>query len=92
MSAVELRPACPDDQRALVRLAELDSARVPAGRLLVAESGGTLRAALSLDTGEVIADPFEPTAHLVAMLRAHAAHPSERRGRWTRQRQPQPAT
>ena len=92
IDAVELRPACPADRPAMARLAQLDSARVPTGRLLVAESGGALRAALSIDTGGVIADPFVPSAHLVAALRAHADHSSEGRRAWTRPSQPMPAT
>ncbi len=92
IDAIGLRPACPADRAALTRLAELDSARVPPGRVLVAESGGTLRAALSIDTGEAIADPFVPTAHLVAALRAHAASSPEGRRWWTRPSEPMPAT
>jgi hypothetical protein len=93
IDAVGLRPASPADRAALNRLAELDCAtRVPPGRVLVAESGGTLRAALSIDTGEAIADPFVPTTHLVAALRAHAASSPEGRRWWTRPSQPMPAT
>ena len=39
-------------------LAELDSAVAPTGPALVAEIDGRLRAALPLDGGEPIADPF----------------------------------
>ena len=84
ISPVELRPACPADAPAVRRLAERDSARVPRGRLLVAESGGELLAALSLDTGAAIADPFQPTAHVLEALRAHSI--GERRTRWSRRR------
>jgi hypothetical protein len=93
--AVSLRPARPADTAALGRLAGRDSAAIPRGRLLVADAGGELVAALSLDTGAAIADPFAPTAHLVAALRAHAgALPSESSTRWkpTRSPDPQPAT
>jgi hypothetical protein len=77
-TTIEIRPARPGDEEALARLAQLDSAPVPAGPLLLASERGELRAALSLATGVAIADPFAPTARLVAMLRAHAA-PAERR-------------
>jgi hypothetical protein len=70
---LELRPATCADAPALERLAQLDSAGVPRGSLLVAERGGRLHAALSLETGEAIADPFVPSAHIVDALRAHAA-------------------
>ena len=46
----------------LERLAALDSRRVPSGELFVAEVDGRLLAATSIDTGAVIADPFEHTA------------------------------
>jgi hypothetical protein len=90
-----LRMGKAGDAAALQGLAERDSRRPPDGPVLVAESGGKLLAALALRSGETIADPFEPTAHLVAALRAHAAAgQSERREPWRRERpcaQPQPA-
>ncbi|HSO97369.1 MAG TPA: hypothetical protein VLP43_00320 [Solirubrobacteraceae bacterium] len=71
---ITIRAAYGDDSVALRRLAILDSAvQAPAGPLLVAEVEGELHAALSLQTGAVIADPFRPTASLVALLREHAA-------------------
>ncbi len=70
---ITIRLAARDDQLALARLAALDSAdRVPAGPLLLAEVAGELRAALSLEDGAAIADPFYPTAHIVELLRGHA--------------------
>ncbi len=69
-----IRPAYGDDARALIRLAALDSAVVgPPQPLLVAEVEGELKAALSLRDHSSIADPFYPSAPLVALLRAHAA-------------------
>ena len=62
------------DHEALVRLAQRDSAEVPAGSVLAAVApGGALLAAVSLETRELIADPFLPTKHAVAMLRSRAA-------------------
>ncbi len=72
-SILTLRPAVPEDAAAIARLAELDSAKVPSGALLVAVVDGTPLAAVSLETGVVIADPFRPTADLVALLRERAA-------------------
>lgn len=69
---ITIRLASPDDQLALWRLGELDSASVPAGRLLLAEVDGELRAALSLQDGTAIADPFHPTLHILELLRMHA--------------------
>jgi hypothetical protein len=74
---VTLRHANAADADDLVRLAALDSSRVPSGELLVAEIDGTLVAALSVDTGAAIADPFEHTAAIVDALRLRARH-SER--------------
>jgi hypothetical protein len=69
---VTLRFGFPDDAEALARLAALDSAPVPGAPFLLAEVGGELRAALSLADGAAIADPFHPTAPLVALLRTRA--------------------
>ncbi|HXD65473.1 MAG TPA: hypothetical protein VNV17_12695 [Solirubrobacteraceae bacterium] len=73
LSQITIRPGDAADQLALRRLAALDSAPVPAQPLLVAELDGELSAALSLHDGTSIADPFRPTAQIVALLRAHAA-------------------
>jgi hypothetical protein len=70
MNTVTVRPYLPLDRRPLERLAALDDRRVPAQPVVLAEADGRLLAALSKRTGEAVADPFEPTAHLVTMLRA----------------------
>jgi hypothetical protein len=72
-SSITIRVAGPQDGPALVRLAERDTAELPAGRMLVAFSGEELRAAIAIGSGEVISDPFHPTAQLVGLLRARAA-------------------
>ena len=82
-SSVLIRAARSSDGDSLARLAELDSAEVPAGALLVAESDGRLVAAIASSTGESIADPFLPTADVVALLELRAAGaraPRSRRG------------
>jgi hypothetical protein len=67
---VTIRPAYPDDERALARLAALDSQRLPAaGPFLLAEIDGVLRAAIATTTGRTFSDPFVPTAELVELLR-----------------------
>ncbi len=64
-----IRMAVPADFAALDRLAQLDSARRPERvPMLVAEVGGELRAALALDAGSVIADPFRRTTEHVGLL------------------------
>jgi len=70
---VAIRAARGSDHLALARLAQLDSKRPLTGEVLVAERDGELAAAFSLTTGAHAADPFRPTAELVALLRLHAA-------------------
>jgi hypothetical protein len=60
------------DWPALSRVAELDSASLPAPPLLVGERDGRLIAALSLSNGAVVANPFLPTADVVALLELRA--------------------
>ena len=81
---ITIRPARPADGPGLAKLAELDSAAVPPLPILVAEATGQVRAAVSLEDGAVIADPFDHTAGLVQLLHARAAqlrgrHPVRRR-------------
>ncbi|MEA2307554.1 MAG: hypothetical protein QOH43_4834 [Solirubrobacteraceae bacterium] len=63
-----IRQATADDADALVRLAALDSRPVPAGNVLLAIVDGDPVAAVELETGAVVADPFTPTADLVELL------------------------
>jgi hypothetical protein len=62
----------PDDIRSRLELAELDSGRLPHGTLVVARAGGRIRAAIGVDSGSVIADPFALTAELEELLRLRA--------------------
>ena len=70
---VVLRRARPDDTWALKGLADLDSAPVPTGEVLVAEVDGRISAAVPIGGGRAIADPFQRTEGLVEMLRIRAA-------------------
>lgn len=65
---VTIRAARAVDGAALRRIAQRDSRPIPNGELLIAEVNGEAQAAIALATGEVIADPFRPTAELVRML------------------------
>lgn len=69
---IVIRSAVAGDATALRWLADLDSASHPAGEMLVAEQAGSLVAAVSLGDGGAIADPFRPTADIVALLRMRA--------------------
>ena len=73
MSDITIRSARPADAPALGRLAALDSQRLPAGDLLVAEVCGELVAAYAPASERVVADPFRFTATIVALLRVRAA-------------------
>jgi hypothetical protein len=64
-----IRRADSSDSGALVRLAALDSASPPSGEALLAEVGGELWAAVEIDSGAAIADPFRPSGELVDLLR-----------------------
>ena len=68
-----IRRADAHDARALVRLAALDSASPPTGHVLVAEVDSELWAAVELDSGTAIADPFRPSGDLVDLLRLRAS-------------------
>jgi hypothetical protein len=59
----------------VVRLAELDSAVTPPAPLVGVEVEGRLLAAGSIPTGQIIADPFRPTAGLREMLSAALVAP-----------------
>ena len=67
-----LRHAVPADADELDRLAQLDSRRAPRGVVLVAEVGGELWAAISLDDMHAVSDPFRPAGELLALLVARA--------------------
>jgi hypothetical protein len=68
MLNVTVRQSRGVDETDLARLAALDSARPPRGPALIAEVDSRMLAALPLGAGRPIADPFEPTAEIVALL------------------------
>jgi len=68
MKKVTVRRSTSGDAAALARLAALDSASPPRGPALVAEADARMLAALPIGSGRPIADPFEPTAELLALL------------------------
>jgi hypothetical protein len=82
MTEITVRRAVGTDRGELERLAALDSGTPPRGPALVAEADARLLAALPLGSGRPIADPFEPTASIVALLelRAEQLRRNEERG------------
>src|SRR4051812_12312892 len=65
---LRIRQARPADAAALERLAALDSSQVRAGGVLLAEVGGELWAASSIDEGSHVAAPLRPSANAVLLL------------------------
>jgi hypothetical protein len=94
LETIQIRPARAADAAPLLRLAALDSAARLRGEIVVAEVGGEILAALALDDGRAIADPFRLTADLVELLRTRARlmgiPGSESRRRWHSLRRPSP--
>ena len=87
---ITIRPAVPEDARALANLAILDDASPLEGELLLAEVEGDVWAASSLLDGRTIADPFRATVATRALLglrreqiaaaeRCHAGYERQRR-------------
>jgi hypothetical protein len=70
---ITIRLASPAQADQVRRIAERDSARVPSGDLLVAVVGDEVRAAVSIGSGEAVADPFQRTDGLVSLLSERAA-------------------
>jgi len=81
---VVVREAVPADGAALRRLAERDSAPLPAEPLVVAEVAGEIRAAVSVSDRRAIADPFHRSAEHAALAEMRAAQLRRRRARRSR--------
>ncbi len=69
MSPVTIRPATGCDRDAIARIAGRDTSPVPPEPVLLAEQDGVPLVAMSMRSGEVVADPFAPTAELVELVR-----------------------
>jgi hypothetical protein len=85
MTEITVRRSVAADRGGLERLAALDSARPPTGPALIAEADSRMLAALPLGSGRPIADPFEPTAAIVALLelRARQTKAAPKRRGWS---------
>lgn len=71
-SPLTIRRADIADSGALAHLAALDSTDPPTGDALLAEVGNELWAAVEIESGTALADPFRPSADLVELLRFRA--------------------
>ena len=72
-SEIAIRSARPGDAAAIRRLAHLVDRTIPADPVLVAESDGSVVAALSTSSDEIVTDPFRATGDLVALLQLRSA-------------------
>src|SRR4051794_37231164 len=78
---ISIRRLTDDDAEGVNRVAGRDSAARPSGELLGAEIDGRLIAAISIATGETVADPFTRTDAARSMLLMRAAQLREHHGR-----------
>jgi hypothetical protein len=76
----------PSDRAALEYLADLDSSEPLTGEVLGAELDDALVAAISLTTGDVIADPFVRTDHIRSLLELRASQLRDGQPRFGRRR------
>jgi hypothetical protein len=67
-----VRAATQRDSEAVRLLAALEGVSMPRGRVLVAQVGDDVVAALPLEGGGPLADPFRPSAHFVELLQLRA--------------------
>lgn len=71
-AAITIRLLGETDAERIAQLAQLDSSQPPAGELLGIEVEGRLLAAVSVEGGELIADPFARSEEFRALLALRA--------------------
>ena len=71
-AAISIHLLGSDGSDALARLAALSESPVPTGRALVAEVDGELWAALPLESGHMLIDPFRPSSEVRQLLTLRA--------------------
>ena len=69
---ITIRHSTGMDRVAIDELAELDGRPAPVGETLLAEVDGKLWAAVGIDDGSAVADPFLPAADVVWLLQIRA--------------------
>jgi hypothetical protein len=70
--AITIRNATHGDGDRIRKLAELDGRPAPAGDTLLAEVGGRIWAAVGIEDGAAVADPFEPARDVEWLLQMRA--------------------
>ncbi len=86
MTEIELRLCRVTDNCALADLAALSERVLPKGSFVLALVDGRLVAALPIDGGPLLSDPFVRTTHLHRLLELRAAQIREPRGHATLRR------
>jgi len=82
-TGITIRRLGPSDEAAIERLAQLDSKERPEAPLIGAEVEGRLLIAMSMRTGESVADPFSRTEELRVLVgaRVHQLNGREKSGK-----------
>ena len=70
--AITIRHSTDRDTNSVLRLAALDDRPAPVGDTLVAEVDGQVWAAVGIDDGGAVADPFRPAGDVVWLLQVRA--------------------
>jgi hypothetical protein len=76
---ITIRHSSEGDRDRVLELAQLDGRPAPAGDTLLAEVEGRLWAAVGVEDGAAVSDPFEPAAEVEWLLQLRAEQ--ERAGR-----------
>jgi hypothetical protein len=69
---ITIRHSAGGDRTRVLELAQLDGRAAPAGEMLLAEVGGKLWAAVGIEDGAAVADPFEPSGEVEWLLQMRA--------------------
>jgi hypothetical protein len=69
---ITIRHSADGDRARVVELSQLDGRPAPIGDLLLAEVGGKLWAAVGIDDGAAVSDPFEPAGEVEWLLQMRA--------------------
>jgi hypothetical protein len=83
---ITIRHSTSGDRAGVEELAELDGRPAPVGDTLLAEVNGTLWAAVGVEDGAAVADPFLPTGDVVWLLQMRAEQERAERERLVRKR------
>jgi hypothetical protein len=78
--SITIRHSTDSDSGRVLELAQLDARPAPVGDTLLAEVEGRLWAAVGVDDGSAVADPFRPADDVVVLLQMRAEQERVSRG------------